>query len=43
MWCHGRFIKFGEEFSVANVYAPCHLGAKQELWNSLSVRIQMLE
>ncbi|GAU38427.1 hypothetical protein TSUD_396070 [Trifolium subterraneum] len=40
--CHGRFIKSGEEFSVANVYAPCHPGAKQQLWDSLSVRIQAL-
>ncbi|MCH79622.1 cysteine-rich receptor-like protein kinase, partial [Trifolium medium] len=42
LWCHGRFIKSGEEFSVANVYAPCDLGAKQELWNSLSMRLQTL-
>ncbi|GAU44274.1 hypothetical protein TSUD_135150 [Trifolium subterraneum] len=33
----------GEEFSVANVYAPCDIGAKQEFWDSLSVRIQTLE
>ncbi|MCI97135.1 endonuclease/exonuclease/phosphatase family protein, partial [Trifolium medium] len=42
MWCHGQFIKFGDEFSVANVYAPCDPRAKQELWDSLSVRIQAL-
>ncbi|MCI37629.1 endonuclease/exonuclease/phosphatase family protein, partial [Trifolium medium] len=42
LWCHGRFIKSGVEFSVANVYAPCDPGAKQELWDSLSVRIQAL-
>ncbi|GAU17467.1 hypothetical protein TSUD_340100 [Trifolium subterraneum] len=42
LWCHGRFLKSGEEFSVANVYAPCDIGAKQELWDSLSSRIQLL-
>ncbi|GAU45582.1 hypothetical protein TSUD_273820 [Trifolium subterraneum] len=42
LWCHGRFIKSGEEFSVANVYAPCDPGAKQEQWDSLSTRIQAL-
>ncbi|GAU48313.1 hypothetical protein TSUD_405300 [Trifolium subterraneum] len=42
LWCHGRLIKSGEEFSVANVYAPCDPGAKQRLWDSLSGRIQAL-
>ncbi|GAU23620.1 hypothetical protein TSUD_386090 [Trifolium subterraneum] len=42
LWCHGRFIKSGEEFSVANVYAPCDDGAKQGLWDSLSASIQTL-
>ncbi|GAU48893.1 hypothetical protein TSUD_98840 [Trifolium subterraneum] len=42
LWCHGRFTKSGEEFSVANVYAPCDDGAKQGLWDSLSARIQSL-
>ncbi|GAU37762.1 hypothetical protein TSUD_102790 [Trifolium subterraneum] len=42
LWCHGRFIKSGEDFSVANVYAPCDDGAKQGLWDSLSASIQML-
>ncbi|GAU39714.1 hypothetical protein TSUD_275090 [Trifolium subterraneum] len=42
LWCHGRFLKSGEEFSVANVYVPCDPGAKQQLWDSLSVRIQAL-
>ncbi|MCI74733.1 endonuclease/exonuclease/phosphatase family protein, partial [Trifolium medium] len=42
LWCHGRFIRSGEEFYVANVYAPCDPGAKQELWDSLSVRVQAL-
>ncbi|PNX63799.1 cysteine-rich receptor-like protein kinase, partial [Trifolium pratense] len=32
----------GEEFSVANVYAPCDDGAKQVLWDSLSVRLRSL-
>ncbi|PNX57540.1 cysteine-rich receptor-like protein kinase, partial [Trifolium pratense] len=42
LWCHGRFTKSGEEFFVANVYAPCEDGAKQGLWNSLSERLQAL-
>ncbi|KAK2392457.1 hypothetical protein QL285_065815 [Trifolium repens] len=42
LWCHGRFIKTGEEFWVANVYAPCEGGAKQRLWDSLSARLQVL-
>ncbi|GAU31812.1 hypothetical protein TSUD_58130 [Trifolium subterraneum] len=32
----------GEEFSVANFYAPCDPGAKQQLWDSLYVKIQAL-
>ncbi|PNX56988.1 cytochrome p450, partial [Trifolium pratense] len=36
LWCHGRFSKTGEEFYVANVYAPCEDGAKQGLWDLLS-------
>ncbi|XP_045791512.1 uncharacterized protein LOC123886222 [Trifolium pratense] len=42
LWCHGRFSKTGEEFYVANVYAPCEDGAKQELWDLLSVRLHLL-
>jgi hypothetical protein len=42
LWCHGRFIKSGEEFYVVNVYTPCDSVAKQRLWDSLLVRIQML-
>jgi exonuclease III len=42
LWCHGRFIKSGEEFMVANVYAPCDSAAKQGLWDSLSLRLQSL-
>jgi exonuclease III len=41
-WCHGRFVTFGDEFSMASVYAPCESGAKQVLWDSLSVRLQSL-
>ncbi|GAU33269.1 hypothetical protein TSUD_279430 [Trifolium subterraneum] len=37
-----RFLKSGEEFSVENVYAPCNIGVKHELWVSLSARIQLL-
>ncbi|CAJ2637040.1 unnamed protein product [Trifolium pratense] len=42
LWCHGRFLKTGEEFYVANVYAPCDDGAKQGLWESLSARLLLL-
>ncbi|GAU22961.1 hypothetical protein TSUD_247050 [Trifolium subterraneum] len=42
LWCHGRFLKTGEEFYLANVYAPCEMGAKQSLWNSLLGRIHLL-
>ncbi|GAU16303.1 hypothetical protein TSUD_299350 [Trifolium subterraneum] len=38
----GSFIKSGEEFYVANVYAPCDSRAKLRLWDSLSFRIQSL-
>jgi hypothetical protein len=31
LWCHGRLLKTEEEFWVANVYAPCEVGAKQRL------------
>ncbi|GAU49411.1 hypothetical protein TSUD_407260 [Trifolium subterraneum] len=40
--CHGRFISSDEIFYVVNVYAPCDLGAKQRLWDSLSVWLQSL-
>ncbi|CAJ2633139.1 exodeoxyribonuclease-like [Trifolium pratense] len=40
LWCRGRFVKSGEEFLLANVYAPCDDGAKQVLWASLSTQIQ---
>ncbi|GAU10132.1 hypothetical protein TSUD_420020, partial [Trifolium subterraneum] len=40
--CHGRFISSNEIFYVVNVYAPCDFGAKQHLWDSLSVRLQTL-
>ncbi|MCI82749.1 endonuclease/exonuclease/phosphatase family protein, partial [Trifolium medium] len=36
LWCHSRLIKSGDDFSLANVYAPCDDRAKQELWNSLT-------
>ncbi|MCI60493.1 cytochrome P450, partial [Trifolium medium] len=42
LWCSGRFIQSGEEFILANIYAPCDDGAKQVLWGSLSARIQEL-
>ncbi|MCH79282.1 cysteine-rich receptor-like protein kinase [Trifolium medium] len=43
LWCHGRFLKSGEEFFIANVYAPCALGAKRALWDSLSGKILSLD
>ncbi|PNX62959.1 cysteine-rich receptor-like protein kinase, partial [Trifolium pratense] len=42
LWCHGLFVRSGEEFYLANVYAPCDSRAKQVLWDSLSVKIQAL-
>ncbi|PNX85227.1 cytochrome p450, partial [Trifolium pratense] len=42
LWCHGRFVRSGVEFHLANVYAPCDSGAKQVMWDSLSVKIQAL-
>jgi len=39
---HGIFIKTSEEFYLINVYAPCDGRAKKELWESLSVRLQLL-
>jgi len=39
---HGRFIKTNEEFHLFNVYAPCDGGARQELWEALSGRLQEL-
>ncbi|GAU20017.1 hypothetical protein TSUD_273520 [Trifolium subterraneum] len=40
--CHGRFISSDEIFYVVNIYAPCDPGAKQRLWDSLSMRLQSL-
>lgn len=39
---HGRFIDSNEEFYLLNIYAPCDNGAKQLLWNSLSVYLHRL-
>ena len=39
---HGRFIRTNEEFYLLNIYAPCEPRAKQELWVSLSARLQLL-
>jgi hypothetical protein len=41
-YCHGRLIKTGEEFMVANVYAPCGPNAKQGCWDALSLRLRSL-
>ncbi|CAJ2657379.1 unnamed protein product [Trifolium pratense] len=42
LWCHGHFTKSGEEFFVANIYAPCDDLVKQRLWESISERLQSL-
>jgi hypothetical protein len=42
LWCHRRFLKAREVLYLANVYAPCDLGVKQTLWDSLLGRIQAL-
>jgi hypothetical protein len=42
LWCHDRFVRTGEEFLVANVYAPCDPGAKQGLWNALAARFLIM-
>jgi hypothetical protein len=39
---HGKFISTNEEFYLFNIYAPCDGRAKKELWESLSVRLQLL-
>jgi len=39
---HGRFISSNEEFHLFNVYAPCNGNDRQELWESLSSRLQVL-
>jgi len=39
---HGRFIQTNEEFYLFNIYAPCDVRAKHELWVSLSARLQVL-
>jgi hypothetical protein len=33
---HGRFITTDEEFFLFNVYSPCDIRAKHDLWVSLS-------
>jgi len=32
----GRVLATGQEFFIANVYAPCDTSAKQVLWNNIS-------
>lgn len=39
---HGRFIKSNEEFYLFNIYAPCDGAARKLLWDSLSLRLQLL-
>ena len=39
---HGRFVQCNEEFYLFNVYAPCDNGARQLLWDRLSVMLQQL-
>lgn len=36
---HDRFITTDEEFFLFNVYAPCDIRAKHDLWVSLSTRL----
>ena len=38
----GRFIQTNEEFYLFNIYASCDFRAKQDLWVSLSARLQLL-
>jgi hypothetical protein len=42
LWCHCRFLNSGEEFFLANVYAPCDSREKQVLWDSLTDWLQSL-
>jgi len=39
---HGRFVQSNEEFYLLNVYATCDNGAKQLLWDRLSLMLQQL-
>ena len=39
---HGRLVRTNEEFYLFNIYAPCEPQAKQELWESLLARLQLL-
>lgn len=39
---HGRFVRTNEEFYLFNIYAPCDPRGKQDLWASLSHRLQAL-
>jgi hypothetical protein len=43
LYIHGRFIRNNEEFYLFNIYAPCEPRAKQDLWVSLSARLQLLD
>lgn len=39
---HGRVLRNNEEFNLINIYAPCDLRAKEELWAALSARLHLL-
>lgn len=39
---HDRFVHSNDEFYLGNVYAPCDNGAKQLLWDRLTVILQRL-
>jgi len=39
---HGKFIRTNEMFYLFNIYAPCEIRAKQQLWEKLSVKLQLL-
>ena len=39
---HGRFIQTNDVFYLFNIYTPCDPRASQELWVSMSKKLQML-
>jgi len=40
---HGKFIRTNEVFFIFNVYAPCEVRARQHLWSTLSVKLQLIQ
>ena len=39
---HGKFLRTNEMFYLFNIYAPCDSSSKQQLWVSLSEKLQLL-